>query len=169
MKKDINSIMNANYSYTEDFGDKANLGMPPSKKIAILTCMDARLDPAKFAGLNEGEAHVIRNAGGRATDDAIRSLVISSEVLGTKNWLVIHHSECGMEAFTDEELSKTLEDKFNTSEGKYINWMSTSDIQECVKQDIERLKSSPLVSSDINISGYMFDVKTGKLTKIVNN
>ena len=100
MSDNINKIINANSKYAENFGEKTDLGMPPSRRLAVLTCMDARLDPAKFAGLKEGDAHVIRNAGGRATDDAIRSLIISSAILGTNEWLVIHHSDCGMETFT---------------------------------------------------------------------
>jgi len=109
----LDEVLAANKSYVESFGDKGELALPPARQFAILTCMDARLDPAKYAGLSEGDAHVIRNAGGRASDDAIRSLVISYKLLGTKEWFVIHHSDCGMEFFTDESirglLSKSLE------------------------------------------------------------
>src|SRR5512142_1067462 len=100
--------MAANSRYAASFGDKGKLAMPPARGFAILTCMDARLDPAKYAGLAEGDAHVIRNAGGRASDDAIRSLVISHKLLGTREWFVIHHSECGMELFTDEIMRDLL-------------------------------------------------------------
>ena len=93
----LNEVLSANAAYTSAFGDKADLPLPPSRSFAILTCMDARLDPAKYAGLSEGDAHVIRNAGGRASDDAIRSLVISYKLLGTKEWFIIHHTDCGME------------------------------------------------------------------------
>ena len=89
-------VVEANAAYAADFGDKGNLALPPARGFAILTCMDARLDPAKYAGLAEGDAHVIRNAGGRASDDAIRSLVISHKLLGTREWFVIHHTDCGM-------------------------------------------------------------------------
>src|SRR5882757_14736 len=102
-------VLSANSKYAESFGDKANLPMPPGRQFAILTCMDARLDPAKFAGLAEGDAHVIRNAGGRASDDAIRSLVISYKLLGTREWFVIHHTECGMQLFTGEIIGDLLE------------------------------------------------------------
>jgi carbonic anhydrase len=97
-------VLAANKIYATSFGDKADLPMPPGRGFAILTCMDARLDPAKYAGLAEGDAHVIRNAGGRASDDAIRSLVISHKLLGTHEWFVIHHTDCGMETFTDETM-----------------------------------------------------------------
>src|SRR6476659_6314259 len=102
-------VLAANEAYTKDFGDKAKLPLPPARRFAILTCMDARLDPAKYAGLAEGDAHVIRNAGGRASDDAIRSLVISHKLLGTNEYFVIHHSDCGMELFTDDVISGLLE------------------------------------------------------------
>ena len=102
MTKTRGEVLAANETYAADFGDKANLTMPPARRFVVLTCMDARLDPAKFAGLSEGDAHVIRNAGGRASDDAIRSLVISHKLLGTKEWFVIHHTDCGMEAFTND-------------------------------------------------------------------
>ena len=95
MTKALDDVLAANQAYAADFGDKGSLPMPPARRFAVLTCMDARLDPAKFAGLTEGDAHVIRNAGGRASDDAIRSLVISHKLLGTKEWLVIHHTDCG--------------------------------------------------------------------------
>ena len=97
MSKIVNEVIEANKSYAADFGDKKDLSLPPARAFAILTCMDARLDPAKYAGLSEGDAHVIRNAGGRASDDAIRSLIISHKLLGTNEWFVIHHTDCGME------------------------------------------------------------------------
>ena len=112
MSKLSKEILAANARYAETFGDKATLPLPPARRFAILTCMDARLHPSKFAGLAEGDAHIIRNAGGRATDDAIRSLVISYKLLGTREWFVIHHTNCGMELFTDEVmrgLAKLLE------------------------------------------------------------
>jgi carbonic anhydrase len=108
MTKIRDEVLAANKAYTKDFGHKAKLPMPPARRFAILTCMDARLDPAKFAGLSEGDAHVIRNAGGRASDDAIRSLVISHKLLGTTEWFVIHHTDCGMETFTDKVMRTLL-------------------------------------------------------------
>ena len=102
-------VLKANETYAASFGAKSQLAMPPARHFAILTCMDARLDPAKYAGLSEGDAHVIRNAGGRASDDAIRSLVISYKLLGTREWFVVHHSDCGMMFFDDEIMSGLLD------------------------------------------------------------
>ena len=121
MSNILKEVIAANDTYAANFGDKANLAMPPARHFSILTCMDARLDPAKFAGLAEGDAHVIRNAGGRASDDAIRSLVISYKLLGTREWFVIHHTNCGMEFFTNEImrglLAKSLETAALTDKG----------------------------------------------------
>ena len=153
------------------------------KKFAILTCMDARLDPAKYAGLAEGDAHVIRNAGGRASDDAIRSLVISHKLLGTKEWFVIHHTDCGMETFTDDIIRDLLATSLSTAtidengwrntsngdgspEGKYIDWLTIKNQAESVLEDVKRIRSHPLVPRNIPIYGYVFDVKTGKLVEI---
>ena len=104
----LQEVLKSNSDYASSFGEKANLALPPARQFAILTCMDARLDPAKYAGLSEGDAHVIRNAGGRASDDAIRSLVISYKLLGTKEWFVIHHSNCGMEFFNNDVMSVSV-------------------------------------------------------------
>src|SRR6187399_1367759 len=108
-------VLEANERYVQQFGDKGNLALPPARKFAILTCMDARLDPAKYAGLSEGDAHVIRNAGGRASDDAIRSLVISYKLLGTREFFVVHHTDCGMEFFTNEVISGLLANSLETA------------------------------------------------------
>ncbi len=115
MSQTVQAVLAANADYAQTFGDKAKLPMPPGRHFAILTCMDARLDPAKFAGLAEGDAHVIRNAGGRASDDAIRSLVISYKLLGTKEWFVIHHTDCGMETFTNEIMGNLLASSLKTA------------------------------------------------------
>src|SRR6516164_674793 len=108
-------VLEANSEYAKQFGDKGNLALPPARAFAILTCMDARLDPAKYAGLAEGDAHVIRNAGGRASDDAIRSLVISYKLLGTRAWFVIHHTQCGMELFTNDIMRTLLASSLKTA------------------------------------------------------
>ncbi len=108
MSKILSEVLAANTDYANNFGNKGELPLPPGRSFAILTCMDARLDPAKYAGLSEGDAHVIRNAGGRASDDAIRSLVISYKLLGTREWFVIHHTNCGMELFTDEIIASFI-------------------------------------------------------------
>ena len=176
-------VIAANDEYVAGFGDKGSLALPPARQFAILTCMDARLDPAKYAGLSEGDAHVIRNAGGRASDDAIRSLVISYKLLGTKEWFVIHHSNCGMEFFTDEVIRGLLENSLETAAlgadgftdvgtgpgsaaGKYINWLTIKDNAQSVVEDVERIRSHPLVPAGIPIYGYIYDVKTGKLNEV---
>jgi carbonic anhydrase len=179
----LNEVLEANRSYGAEFGERANLALPPARGFAILTCMDARLDPAKYAGLSEGDAHVIRNAGGRASDDAIRSLVISYKLLGTKEWFVIHHSDCGMEFFTDEImrglLAKSLETAALGAEGfydvgtgpgspeaKYIDWLTISEQAQSVTEDVSRIKNHPLVPKQIPIYGYIYDVKSGLLVEV---
>src|SRR5512145_3450879 len=118
----LKEVLTANEAYAASFGDKGKLALPPARKFAILTCMDARLQPARFAGLKEGDAHVIRNAGGRASDDAIRSLVISYKLLGTREWFVIHHTNCGMETFTDEIMRGLLEHSLDTAVHDGSGW-----------------------------------------------
>ena len=115
MSRIVDEVIAANKKYVSTFGAKKDLALPPARGFAILTCMDARLDPAKYAGLSEGDAHVIRNAGGRASDDAIRSLVISHKLLGTREWFVIHHTNCGMELFTDDVIGDLLDDNLETA------------------------------------------------------
>src|SRR5208337_3214453 len=111
----VAEVMAANAKYVASFGDKGQLALPPARRFAILTCMDARIDPAKLAGLAEGDAHVVRNAGGRASDDALRSLIISHKLLGTREWFVIHHTNCGMELFTDEIIRGLLAKSLSTA------------------------------------------------------
>ena len=183
MSQILGEVLHANQNYAADFGDKGDLPMPPGRHFAILTCMDARLDPAKYAGLAEGDAHVIRNAGGRASDDAIRSLVISYKLLGTREWFVIHHTDCGMETFTDEIMRDLLGSSLKTSsvdasgwhdsgeglgsaEGKYVDWLTIKDQAASVREDVSRIKSHALVPSDIPVYGYIYDVKTGKLIEV---
>jgi len=178
----LNEVLAANAAYADTF-DKGRLPMPPARRFAILTCMDARLDPAKFAGLAEGDAHVVRNAGGRASDDAIRSLVISHKLLGTREWFVIHHTDCGMETFTDEVMHKLLSHSLETAifsdggwqdtgtgpgstEGEFIDWLTIHDRLESVRADVRRIRNHPLVPRDIPIYGYMYDVATGRLTEV---
>lgn len=178
----IKEVIQANNKYVEDFGDKGELALPPARHFAVLTCMDARLDPAKFAGLAEGDAHVIRNAGGRASDDAIRSLIISYKLLGTKEWFVIHHTDCGMELFTNEIIGELLESSLDTatfdgvwkdngstpgsSAGKEIDFLTISDLAGSVVEDVKKIRNHPLVPSYIPIYGYIYDVKTGRLIEV---
>ncbi len=179
----LQEVLAANQRYAADFGDKAKLAMPPARRFAILTCMDARLDPAKFAGLAEGDAHVIRNAGGRASDDAVRSLVISYKLLGTLEWFVIHHTNCGMEFFTNEVMRGLLASSLETAAltdkgfqdvgkgpgsraGEFIEWLTIRDQEQSVRDDVERIREHPLVPQNIAIYGYLYDVKTGRLREV---
>lgn len=183
MSKIVKEVLTANQRYAAEFGDKAKLPMPPGRHFAILTCMDARLDPAKYAGLSEGDAHVIRNAGGRASDDAIRSLVISYKLLGTHEWFVIHHTDCGMETFTDEVMRELLEKSLKTAsmdktgwhdtgagpgsaEAKYMAFLTIKNQAKSVCEDVQRIRSHPLVPREIPVYGYIYDVKTGKLIEV---
>jgi len=179
----LKEVLAANEGYANDFGDKGQLALPPQRRFAILTCMDARLDPAKFAGLSEGDAHVIRNAGGRASDDAIRSLVISYKLLGTKEWFVIHHTDCGMELFTNEIMGDLLANSLETAQfdgqwkdvgegpgsidGKYVNFLTISNLEQSVIDDVERIRKHPLVPGNIPIYGYIYDVKNGRLIEVL--
>jgi len=179
----LNEVLSANKKYVEGFGEKGKLALPPVRQFAVLTCMDARLDPAKYAGLSEGDAHVIRNAGGRASDDAIRSLVISYKLLGTKEWFVIHHSNCGMEFFTDEIMRGLLAKSLETAalgeqgfydvgtgpgskEADFVDWLTISDRNKSVVEDVERIRRHPLVPKNIPIYGFVYDVETGKLLEV---
>ncbi|MGB5734814.1 MAG: carbonic anhydrase [Thiohalocapsa sp.] len=182
MSQILEEVLTANAAYTSSF-DKGDLAMPPARQFAILTCMDARLDPAKYAGLSEGDAHVIRNAGGRASDDAIRSLVISYKLLGTREWFVIHHTDCGMETFTDEVMRGLLASSLKTSsvdatgwhdsgdgpgstEGNYVDWLTISDNAASVVEDVTRIRNHPLVPNDIPVYGYIYDVRSGELVEV---
>ncbi|MBI3104272.1 MAG: carbonic anhydrase [Candidatus Rokubacteria bacterium] len=183
MSRVLDDVLEANAAYARSFGDKGRLPMPPARRFAILTCMDARLDPAKYAGLAEGDAHVIRNAGGRASDDAVRSLVISHKLLGTSEWFVIHHTDCGMETFTDHVMRDLLARSLDTArvdasgwhdtgqgggstEGEFIDWLTIEDQAQSVIADVRRLRSHPLVPQRIPIYGHIYDVRSGVLVEV---
>jgi carbonic anhydrase len=178
-----NEVLESNRRYAANFGEKGKLGLPPARRFAILTCMDARLDPAKCAGLAEGDAHVIRNAGGRASDDAIRSLVISYKLLGTQEFFVIHHTNCGMEFFTNEVMRGLLASSLETAQltpngfrdigkgpgsraGEYIEWLTISDPKQAVIDDVARIRNHPLVPKTIPIDGFIYDVHSGELLEV---
>lgn len=180
----LEEVVSANRKYASDFGDKGKLALPPARRFAVLTCMDARLDPGKYAGLAEGDAHVIRNAGGRASDDAIRSLVISHKLLGTNEWFVIHHSDCGMQLFTNEIIGDLLADDLGTAQfdgrkwsnpkhtggsvaGKFVHWHTFEDNAKSVLEDVQRIRTHPLVPKHVPIYGFIYDVKTGLLEEVV--
>jgi carbonic anhydrase len=179
----LDEVLAANEAYAASFGAKSELALPPARGFAILTCMDARLDPAQYAGLSEGDAHVIRNAGGRASDDAIRSLVISYKLLGTKEWFVIHHTNCGMEFFTDDVIRGLLKSSLETaelgpegfsdigagpgsSEADYIDWLTIAHNEQSVVDDVARIRRHPLVPGRIAIYGFVYDVTSGRLIEV---
>jgi carbonic anhydrase len=176
-------VLKANEAYVSGFGDKGKLAMPPARRFAILTCMDARLDPAKYAGLAEGDAHVIRNAGGRASDDAIRSLVISHKLLGTMEWFVVHHTDCGMQTFTSEIMADLLDGSLETASfdgkkwanpkqdggnpaGHFIQWLTIKDQAASVLEDVKRIRTHPLVPGNIPVYGFVYDCASGALKEI---
>jgi carbonic anhydrase len=183
MSQILSEVLNANAKYTAGFGDKGKLALPPARRFAILTCMDARLDPAKYAGLAEGDAHVIRNAGGRASDDAIRSLIISYKLLGTREFFVIHHTECGMLFFTNDVIRGLLASSLETAEltpqgfrdvgkspgsraAEYIEWLTIKDQKQSVLDDVARIRAHPLIPRSIPVYGYVYDVKSGRLIEV---
>src|SRR5260370_34060216 len=183
MSKIVDDVLAANARYVAGFGNKGQLALPPARQFAVLTCMDARLEAAKYAGLAEGDAHVIRNAGGRASDDAIRSLVISYKLLGTREWFVVHPTDCRMLLFTNDDMRNLLASSLKTAtldqsgwrdsgngpgsaEGNYINWLTFSDNAKSVVEDVIRIRRHPLVPNDIPIYGYIYDVKSGKLVEV---
>jgi len=153
-------LLQANAEYAKTF-DRGDLPMPPARRVAILTCMDARLDPARFAGLREGDAHVIRNAGGRAAD-ALRSLVISEELLGTKSIVVIHHTDCGMLTFSNDDIHAKIQQDLHTSADS-IDFLPFSNLEQSVRDDVAFLRESPLTATDIDISGFIYDVHDRKI------
>ena len=179
----LDEVLKANEQYAAGFGDRGKLALPPARGFAVLTCMDARIDPAKLAGLSEGDAHVVRNAGGRASGDAIRSLVISYKLLGTSEWFVIHHTDCGMAFFTGEVMAGLLEQSLDTAElgpdgfrdvgagpgspaGREIDWLTIADTEQAVVDDVRAIKEHPLVPSRIPVYGFVYDVTTGRLVEV---
>jgi len=149
--------------YAEQF-DRGDLPLPPAKGVAVLACMDARINPYGILGLSEGDAHVIRNAGGVVTDDEIRSLAISQRLLGTKEIILIHHTDCGMLTFSDDEFRRQVE----KDTGIKPNWAAEAfdDLEGDVRQSIARIKSSPFIPNKDSVRGFVYDVKTGRLDEV---
>ena len=156
-------LLRANEGYASAF-TKGDLPTPPAKQTIVLTCMDARLLPSRFLGLEEGDAHVIRNAGGRA-QDALRSIVISQRLLGTNEVLVIHHTDCGMQTFKNEDLYAKVEQDLG-ADASDIDFLPFPDLEQSVRDDVRFLKESPLVPDDVSIRGFVYDVKSGKVTEV---
>jgi carbonic anhydrase len=156
----LDEIRAANERYAGGF-EKGDLPMPPGRRFAVVTCMDARLDPAKFLGLEEGDAHVIRNAGGLVTDDAIRSLVISHHLLGTEEALVIGHTDCGMLTFTDGELRERL-----GPDADGVEFHAFPDLEARVRESVQAIRESPLLPDSYGATGYVYDVRSGRLQDV---
>ena len=156
-------LVSANRSYAQQF-EKGDLPMPPARHVAVVTCMDARLLPGRFLGLEEGDAHVIRNAGGRA-QDALRSLVISQRLLGTNEVAVIHHTDCGMLTFQNQDLHAKVEQDLG-ADASDIDFLPFADLEESVREDVRFLQSSPLIPDDIPIRGFVYDVKSGAVSEV---
>ena len=159
----IQEFLKANDAYASKF-KKGDLPIPPARHVAVLTCMDARLDPARALGLEEGDAHVIRNAGGRAAD-ALRSLIISEQLLGTTHIVVIHHTDCGMLTFRNEDLRKKVKQELHT-DADSIDFLPFSNLEQSVRDDVAFLRNSPLIPKSVDISGFIYDVKSGKLLPV---
>jgi carbonic anhydrase len=186
-KNTLTSIIESNEDYSESF-NQGNLSAKPSKSIAILTCMDTRINIEKVCGLESGEAHIIRNAGGKVTDDTMRSFVVSYKLLGTKDWFVIQHTDCGLSKITDEKMASLLESNLETASfengdwnsnkndnsesgssfGHQVEWNTFLDLKKSILEDIEKIKNHPLTPSYINIYGLIYDVKTGELETLEN-
>lgn len=159
-------LIKNNESYAENF-DKGDLPLPPARKVAVVACMDARLHPAKALGLDEGDAHIIRNAGGVVTDDEIRSLAISQRLLGTEEIVLIHHTDCGMLTFTDDEFKQSIQE----DTGIKPEWAAESfpDLDEDVRQSIARIEASPFIPHKHSIRGFVYEVETGRLREVAQS
>ncbi len=161
----IDELLNNNERYAKEFV-QGDLPMPPARKLAVVTCMDARLHPSQFLGLDLGDAHVIRNAGGRVSDDAIRSLVISQRLLGTTEVAVIHHTDCGMLTFSNEMLAAKIQADLGVDVAGQ-DFLPFSDLAESVREDVQTLRNSPLITKDTPIYGGIYDVKSGKVLEVM--
>jgi len=161
---EIDRMVEANEDYAGEF-EQGGLPMPPARSVAILTCMDARLHPARFLGLGLGDAHVIRNAGGRASDDAVRSLIISSRLLGTREFAVIHPTDCAMLTFSNDDLREKLAAETG-EDASGIDFLPFPDLEQSVRDDIATIDASPFIDDDIAVTGFVYDVKTGSLSRV---
>ena len=161
----VDQLLDANRDFARGFADG---GKPaaPTRGIAVVTCMDARIDPARALGLEIGDAHVIRNAGGRVSDDAIRSLIVSITMLDTREVVVIQHTDCGMQTFTNDDMHARLAAE-RGADASHIDFLPFPDVESSVREDVERLRSDPHIGAGIIVSGYVYDVTTGVLTEVV--
>ena len=160
----IPELLAANDRYADRF-DRGDLPSPPGRRVAVLTCMDARLLPHRFLGLEEGDAHVIRNAGGRASDDALRSLILSYKLLGTREFVVIHHTDCGAATYDNEQVRQLLR-RDTGADASAIDFLPFGDLDDSVRQDVETIRSSPFIPNEIPVRGFVYDVRTGRLREV---
>jgi carbonic anhydrase len=156
-------LLQNNAAYAESF-DKGDLPLPPAKGVAVVACMDARLDVHKILGLEEGDAHIIRNAGGVITDDEIRSLAISQRLLGTREIILIHHTDCGMLTFSDDEVKRQIQEEVGMK--PHFSLESFSNLEEDVRQSIRRIQASPFIPHKDSIRGFIYEVETGRLREV---
>jgi len=161
----IDEALAANQAYAKDFS-LGHLPMPPARKLAVVACMDARLTVSQLLGLKTGEAHIIRNAGGIVTEDALRSLIISHHLLGTQEFMIINHTDCGMLTFKDEDLRKKLQQQMGTAAVAPVHFHAFPDLEANVREQIQKVKSHPWVPRQIPVRGFIYDVKTGKLNEV---
>jgi carbonic anhydrase len=156
----VDEALEGNRAFAEGF-DKGDAQLPPSKPLVVLTCIDARLHPEEFLGLAIGDAHVVRNAGGRASDDALRSIAISSQLLGTRECMVIHHTDCGMLTFTNEAAREMLGPAATD-----VDFMPFTDVAQSTRDDVATIRANPLMPADLEVTGWVYDVKTGRVTAV---
>jgi carbonic anhydrase len=157
-------VIDANARFAETF-DRGDAQLPPNLPLAVLTCIDARLQPSKFLGLEIGDAHVVRNAGGRATNDALRSLIISSQLLGTRQFMVIHHTDCGMLTFTNDDIWTKLEAEFGKNASS-IDFLPFSDVEGSLNDDVRTIRDNPFLPPDVEVTGWVYDTSTGRLREV---
>ncbi len=168
MSIDVNALLAGNKAYAAGFTEGA-LAMPPARKLAAVVCMDARLDPLPFLGLRLGDTHVIRNAGGRVTEDAIRSLAISERLLGTDAIIVVHHTDCGMLTFTNDDIRERIQADLGNAAyqaASQLDFLPFSDLAQSVHDDVAAIKASPLIPNTIPVAGFIYDVHTGQLSPV---
>ncbi len=161
----FDELLEANRRYAESF-DSGNLSAPPARRVAVVTCMDARLHPEDFLGIDPGDAHIISNAGGRVSEDAIRSLVISQRLLGTNEVVVIHHTDCGMATFENEDLAEKIRQDLGV-DASGRDFLTFSDLEQSVRDDVEILRRSPLIPGDISLAGAIYDVGSGEVREVL--
>lgn len=161
----VDEVLKRNRDHAAGFDDGDAPGAAPSLRLVVLTCIDGRVQPARFLGLRAGEAHVVRNAGGRATDDALRSIIVSTQLLGTRECMVIHHTDCGMTTFTNEDVRAKLKAETGASADD-IDFMPFTDLEASTRVDVRTIRANPLLPDDLDVTGWIYDVRTGRLDEV---